>query len=50
VLIGVHLWLTCFFARAQGFIHKLKYLLFEIALLLVFVVWLWDKVKHAIGR
>ena len=27
-----------FFTRAQDFIHKLKYLLFDIALLIVFVV------------
>lgn len=38
------------FDRAQDIIHKLKYLPFEIALLLVFVVWLWDKVKHELGR
>jgi hypothetical protein len=35
-----------FFTKAQNFIHKLKHLLFDIALLVVFVVWLWEKVKH----
>jgi hypothetical protein len=38
-----------FFSKAQNFIHKLKYLLFDIALLVAFVVWLWDKVKHEFG-
>ena len=35
-----------FFTRAQKFIHKLKHLLFDIALLIVFVAWLWEKVRH----
>lgn len=33
-----------FFAKAQDFIHKLKHLLFDVALLLVFIIWLCEKV------
>ena len=39
-----------FFAKAQTFIHKLKALVFEVAILIVFIAWLWNEVKHGIGH
>jgi hypothetical protein len=38
-----------FFSRAHHFIHELKALVFEIALLVSLLAWLWDKVKHKFG-
>jgi hypothetical protein len=38
-----------FFTKAHQFIHKLEALVFEIALLIAFLLWVWDKVKHELG-
>jgi heme A synthase len=38
-----------FFSRAHHFVHRLKALVFEIALLITFLVWIWSKVKHDLG-
>jgi len=37
------------FRKALSFIHDLKPLLFEVALLVVFIAWLWNAVRHSTG-